>query len=87
MKTSQYIAEIPTKISGIPCLIGVEHFDEVEGSFSYNAASDWDYTGYTESEWVVLDRKGYKADWLAKKLENDDIAGIEDAIYSYMTRK
>ena len=32
-----YIAEIESRVAGIPCLIGVSHFDCVQGSYSYNA--------------------------------------------------
>ena len=63
-----YIAEIDTRIDGIPCLIGVTHYRRVEGSHSYNAPSSDDYYGYTEAEWEILDRRGRKADWLERKL-------------------
>ena len=43
-----YIAEIETRVAGIPCIIGVTHFESQKGSYSYHAASDWDYYGYTE---------------------------------------
>jgi len=71
---------LETKIAGIPCLIDVHHCDVVEGSYSYNAASDWDYHGYTECDYTVCDRKGYKADWLMKKMTPEDCARIEDEI-------
>ncbi len=75
--------EIESRISGIPCLIRVTHFESVRGSYSYNAASDWDYYGYTESEWEVLDRKGYKAAWLERKLSSKDESRIESEIAEY----
>ena len=37
-----YIAEIESRVAGIPCIIGVTHFESVRGSYSYHAASDWD---------------------------------------------
>ena len=78
-----YIAEIETRVAGIPCLIGVTHYEAVSGSYSYHAASDWDYHGYTEAEWEVLDRRGRPAPWLAKKLTGKDEARIDDELARY----
>ena len=58
---SNYIAEIETRVAGIPCIIGVIEFESVAGSYSYYAASDWDYHGYTETDWEVCDRRGRPA--------------------------
>jgi hypothetical protein len=80
---THYIAEIETRVAGIPCIIGVIEFESVRGSYSYHAASDWDYHGYTESEWEVLDRRGRPAPWLAKKLSDKDESRIEKEISEY----
>lgn len=82
-----YVAEIESRVAGIPCLIGVSHFDCVRGSYSYNAASDWDYYGYSESEWDVLDRRGRPAAWLERKLTDDDRQRIEQEIAEAMTEE
>lgn len=81
--TTSYIAEIETRVAGIPCIIGVTHFDSVDGSYSYNAASDVDYYGYTESEWEVLDRRGRPAPWLSRKLTDKIEREIEREIAEY----
>ena len=75
-----YIAEIETRVAGIPCIVGVTYFDSVRGSYSYHAASDWDYHGYTECEFEVLDRRGRKAPWLERKLTDKIINEIEQEI-------
>jgi hypothetical protein len=81
MKTAtQYIAEIETTVAGIPCIIGVTYYESVRGSYSYHAASDLDYHGYTDCEWEVLDRKGYKAAWLERKLTSSMRDRIEQEI-------
>lgn len=67
----QYIAKIESRVAGIPCLIGVIEYKKYKGSYSYNAPSDLDYYGYTDIEYHILDRKGYKADWLASKVLDD----------------
>lgn len=78
-----YLTEIETRISGIPCIVGVTHFDREQGSYSYHAASDLDYYGYTECEFDVLDRRGRKAPWLERKLSDSEIRRIESEIAEY----
>ena len=82
-----YITEIESRVAGIPCLIGVSHFECVQGSYSYNTASDWDYYGYSESEWDVLDRRGRPAAWLERKLTDEDRQRIEQEIAEAMTEE
>jgi hypothetical protein len=76
-----YIAEIETRVAGIPCIVGVTHFESVAGDS--RADSDWDYYGYTEAEFEVLDRRGRPAPWLAKKLSSSDESRIEEEIAEY----
>ena len=78
-----YIAEIESRVAGIPCLIGVTHYECVQGSYNYHADSDMDYYGYSEAEWEVLDRKGYKAAWLERKLTARDHDRINAEIDQY----
>lgn len=73
------IAEIETTVAGIPCIIAVEEY--FEGSYSYNAPSDVDY--YGSCDWTVLDRKGYAAEWLARKLTAADESRINREIEDY----
>ena len=75
-----YIAEIETRVAGIPCIVGVTYFESVRGSYNYHAASDMDYHGYTECEFDVLDRRGRKAPWLERKLNDKIIREIEQEI-------
>ena len=76
-----YIAEIETTVAGIPCIIGVTEYSSVAGNS--RADSDWDYYGYTECDWQVLDRRGRPAPWLAKKLTSKIEAAIEAEIDGY----
>jgi hypothetical protein len=80
---THFIAEIETRVAGIPCIIGVVNYECVRGSYSRNAASDWDYAGYTESDWEVLDRRGRPAPWLQRKVGDDDVERIESEIQDY----
>lgn len=79
-----YIAEIETRIAGIPCIIGVTEYSSASGSYDYNAPSDVDYYGYTESEWEVCDRRGRLAPWLARKLNSKECSRIESEIEKHM---
>jgi hypothetical protein len=79
-----YLAEIESTVAGIPCLIGVTEFNSVRGSYSYHADSDMDYYGYTESEWVVLDRRGRPAAWLERKLTDAERSRIEQEVAETM---
>ena len=79
-----YIAEIETRVAGIPCIIGVTEYSSTSGSYDYNAPSDMDYYGYTESEWEVCDRRGRPAPWLARKLTSKECSRIESEIDEHM---
>jgi len=80
-----YIAEIESRVAGIPCIIGVSHYESVKGSYSYHAASDMDYYGYNECEFDVLDRRGRKAPWLERKLTDKDTSRIEQEVGEYFS--
>jgi hypothetical protein len=76
-----YIAEINHRVCGIPCRIGVKHYSSVKGS--YTAESDWDFYGYNETDWELLDRKGYRAEWLERKLTTRENDAVEEAILKH----
>ena len=63
----KYLAIIESSISGIPCKIGVTTYFKKEAD-PYTWDSDFDYYGYIDCEYDILDRKGYAAHWLEKKL-------------------
>lgn len=74
----KYIAEIESKVAGIPCMIGVVHYVTVAGNSQ--ADNEQDYYGYSESQWDVCDRSGRRAPWLEIKLTAADKARIESEI-------
>lgn len=76
-----YIAEIESRVAGIPCIIGVTEYSSVAGNS--RADSDWDYYGYTEAEFTVCDRRGRPAPWLERKLTGKDESRIESEIAEY----
>ena len=77
-----FIAQIQSRIAGIPCLIGVTKFHKVrpwKGSAASCPSSD-DWYGYTTVEYEILDRQGRPAPWLEKKM---DKAEVEAAIHDH----
>ena len=71
----KYVAQIPSRVAGIPCLIGVTEFHKVapwKGSAASCPSSD-DWYGYIDIEFEVLDRRGRPAPWLEKKMNRADI--------------
>lgn len=74
---------IPFSLKGIPCQIQINSCTVVDGSFSHDAPSDFDYYGYTDIEYALLDRKGYKAAWLESKVGSEIKEQIHAEILNY----
>lgn len=76
------IFTIPATVQGIPCLIGVEsvYIQRPFKGSPCDCVSDVDFYGYHDIEYIILDRKGYSALWLEKKLTNADRLNIEEKI-------
>lgn len=85
-RTNSYKAVLDYTIEGIPCLIGVvDYFKKPPHKGSAQSCdSDLDYYGYEEVDYLVLDRKGYKAAWLAKKVDDQENSNIIELISRYM---
>ena len=74
--------KVVMRIAGVPCLIGVTGYlyqPPCKGHPS-TCASDWDYYGYEEIEWEILDRRGKPAPWLDRKLSPADRGEITRAL-------
>ena len=75
--------DFDSDVQGIPCQVVIDSCVVVKGSHSYNAPSDLDYHGYSEVEFHLLDRKGYPAAWLERKLRVEDTDRIEGEVLSH----
>lgn len=63
-----------TKIAGIPCQCEVVHATEFVPMRSYGPGmEDASEAEGGEFEFNILDRKGYKAKWLERKVSPEDI--------------
>ena len=69
-----------SRIAGIPCQIEVTYFYSSKGTYSRQAETPDEYYGCTEIEFNVLDRKGYPAPWLEKKMTQEDRDRIEQEL-------
>jgi hypothetical protein len=79
---NHYKKIIETNIAGIPAKIGVVYYNNVPAwrRSPHSCNSDYDYYGYIDIEYDVLDRKGYHAGWIEKKINNDIKLKIEREI-------
>lgn len=77
MKVTNYsMADMPTKIAGIPCIIAITHYD---------MGDDDEGTCVGRMGWVVCDRKGYKAAWLQDKMSLREEARINAEVIRFMS--
>lgn len=73
---------LQSTVAGIPCQIhafDIRHQKPFNGP-AHLCDSDLDFYGYFEFDFEVLDRRGRKADWLAKKLTRNDELQIEEEV-------
>lgn len=74
-----------TRISGIPCQIRIHHLTQPQLMRVYGLGiEDVDPPEPGEFEFEVLDRKGYKAYWLANKLKEDDIDRLYEEAKAFL---
>ena len=77
--------DFETIVCGIPCGVVIDSFIDIpsyKGS-PHNCDSDLDYYGYTDIEWHLIDRKGYMASWLERKMDKREIADLETEIIEF----
>jgi hypothetical protein len=67
-----FIKTFVSRVEGIPCQIGVMTYERHAPMPAERAHSDIEFYGYTETDYVVLDRRGRPAPWLQEKLKDDD---------------
>lgn len=75
--------DFESTVAGIPCRIEITYFNQVKGDPT-TWSSDWDYYGYTEIEFDVLDRRGRPAPWLERKLTDAMKLAINEEIEEFM---
>ena len=81
------LAEFEFRVSGIPCIVSVEEYSYTppyRGSV-YSCDSDIDWYGDEEIYYSILDRKGYAAPWLEKKITDSEDENIREAIRNHFS--
>ena len=84
MKVKGSILELEERIAGIPCIIAVYYYEQyIPAKTSGPPEHCYPEEGGC-SEWQVLDRKGYYANWLVEKMTDDDVLRIALRIRNVM---
>ena len=81
MKRGNYIAEIDATVCGIPCIIGVTAYEGYTPAYVSGPPENCYPAEGGYGDYHLLDRKGYRAQWLERKVTND--SEIQDQIFSY----
>ena len=66
-----FLTVFDTRVAGIPCQIGVLNYERHAPMSAHQAHSDLEFYGYSEVDYVVLDRRGNPAPWLQNKVSDD----------------
>lgn len=65
------MTSVSIRVAGIPATANVLYYRRQTGSYRYDAASDYDFYGYTELEYEICDQRGRPAPWLQRKVKTD----------------
>jgi len=71
--------EFKSTVCGIPCIISVTHYESTPSTY-------WEPSNY-ECEYDILDRKGYRAKWLERKIDANQDARIQELIAEHLTEE
>jgi hypothetical protein len=81
---THYIAEIEHRIAGIPCLIGVTDYEGYTPAYVSGPPENCYPSEGGTGDFEILDRRGYRAKWLERKLTAKEEDLIQEAIFRYM---
>jgi hypothetical protein len=84
VKRTGYIAEIEHSICGIPCLIGVIDYEGYTPAYISGPPENCYPAEGGYGSFDILDRKGYPAKWLERKLNATEEDLVQQAIFEYM---
>ena len=79
-----YIAEIESRVAGIPCLIGVIDWEAYVPAYTSGPPDRCYPSEGGCGSWEVLDRRGRKAPWLERKMTPADERRIEQDVFEAM---
>ena len=79
--TTHYLAEIEATVCGIPCIIAVTDYEGYKPAYISGPPENCYPAEGGYGDYVLLDRKGYRAGWLERKVRDE--REIQDQIFSY----
>lgn len=75
--------DIEHRIEGVPCIIRVTHYEPKVPEHRHGHPDIWAPGEPAEVEYEVLDSKGYRAEWLERKIT----AEMDDSIRAMLIEK
>jgi len=78
------MCEIDFRLAGIPCIINVLSYEEYVPAKTYGPPEDCYPAEGGCGDYEILDRRGYRAKWLERKIDSRIDSEIQDAIFEYM---
>ena len=82
----EFIAVVPARVAGIPCLIGVSSWDDYVPGNAYGPPEACYEDDGGAGEWCVLDRRGRPAPWLERKMTSRDEEAVAEALFQHFER-
>lgn len=81
-KKMRCVGEFESHVGGIPCIIAITSF--YRGSPARHSGPLAGPEEHPEADWCVLDRRGYRAEWLERKLTDADRQRIDEEAVEFM---
>lgn len=79
-----YEAEIEHTVCGIPCIIGVINYEPYVPAYTSGLPENCYPAEGGCGDYDILDRRGYRAAWLERKVDAQEEENIQQAIFDYM---
>lgn len=79
-----YEAEIWYRLDGIPCIIAVTDYESYTPAYTSGPPEHCYPAEGGCGEYEILDRRGYRAAWLERKVDAQAEEDIQQAIFNYM---
>lgn len=73
-----YVADFDTTVAGIPCGVVVDSFRPGREAKLFGPPENCSPEEPAEADFILVDRKGYRARWLERRLTSADLIRIED---------
>lgn len=79
-----------TRIAGIPCGVVVETYQPAQAwqqhRFAGAGPGDCEPPVDEDLSWFLVDRRGYRAEWLQNKASDEELAEVESKIHLAIKR-